>query len=148
MLAHNWWAVGIRGLLGICFGLFALFWPGVTMLSLVAVFAAYAFVDGVFAIASAIWAARGHKRWGILVLEGLIGIAAAVVAVMWLGITIIASVFVVASWAILTGLLELLVASRLDIESGRRWLALGGVASLVYGGLLIVAPMVGAVVLT
>jgi Short repeat of unknown function (DUF308) len=64
VLAKNWWAVGIRGVLGILFGLIALFLPGATMLSLVLVFAAYAFVDGVFAIVSAVRAARERERWG------------------------------------------------------------------------------------
>ena len=72
VLAENWWAIGIRGVLGILFGLIALFLPGVTMLSLVLVFAAYVFVDGVFGIVSAVRAARQGERWGVLVLEGLV----------------------------------------------------------------------------
>jgi uncharacterized membrane protein HdeD (DUF308 family) len=69
VLAKNWWAIGIRGVLGILFGLIALFLPGATMLSLVLVFAAYAFVDGVLGIVSAVRAAREGERWGYLVLE-------------------------------------------------------------------------------
>ncbi len=74
VLAQNWWAIGIRGVLGILFGLIALFLPGATMLSLVLVFSAYAFVDGVVGIVSAVRAARQHERWGFLVLEGLVNI--------------------------------------------------------------------------
>jgi uncharacterized membrane protein HdeD (DUF308 family) len=148
VLAHNWWAIGMRGVLGILFGLIALFLPGATMLSLVIVFAAYAFVDGVFGIVSAIRTARQHERWWLLVLEALVSIAAAAVAVLWPGITVVAFVFVVAFWAIFTGILELAAAFRLQFIDGRGWLIFGGIVSVLYGALLIVAPMAGAVVLT
>jgi uncharacterized membrane protein HdeD (DUF308 family) len=148
VLARNWWAVGLRGVLAIVFGLIALFLPGATMLSLVLVFAAYVFVDGVFAIVSAVRAARQNERWGSLMLEGIVNIAAAAVAVLWPGITVLAFVFLVAFWAILTGILELVAAFRLEMRDGRGWLIFGGLVSLIYGALLIVAPMIGAVVLT
>lgn len=148
VLAKNWWAIGIRGALGILFGLIALFLPGATMLSLVLVFAAYAFADGVFGIVSAVRAARAQERWGYLLLEGLVNIAVAAVAVLWPGITVVAFVFLVAFWAILTGVLELMAAFRLDVIDGRGWLIFGGVVSVLYGALLIVTPMIGAVVLT
>jgi len=148
VLAQNWWAIGIRGVLGILFGLIALFLPGVTMLSLVLVFAAYAFVDGVFGIVSAVRTARAHERWGFLMLEGLVNIAAAAVAVLWPGITVVVFVFLVAFWAIVTGILELAAAFRLQFIDGRGWLIFGGIVSVLYGALLIVAPVIGAVVLT
>jgi uncharacterized membrane protein HdeD (DUF308 family) len=148
VLAQNWWAIGIRGALGILFGLIALFLPGATMLSLVLVFAVYAFMDGVLAFVSAVRAAREGERWGYLILEGLVGIATAAVAVFWPGITVVVFVFVVAFWAIFTGILELAAAFRLEFIDGRGWLIFGGIVSVLYGALLIVAPMVGAVVLT
>jgi uncharacterized membrane protein HdeD (DUF308 family) len=148
VLAKNWWAIGIRGALGILFGLIALFLPGATMLLLVLVFAAYAFLDGVLGIVSAVRAARENERWGYLVLEGLVDIAAAAVAVLWPGITVVAFVFVIAFWAIVTGVLELMAAFRLDFIDGRGWLVFGGIVSILYGALLIAAPMIGAVVLT
>jgi uncharacterized membrane protein HdeD (DUF308 family) len=148
VLAENWWAIGIRGVLAILFGLIALFLPGATMLSLVLLFAAYVFVDGVFGIVSAVRAARQHERWGYLALEGLVNIAAAALAVLWPAITVVAFVLLIAFWAILTGILELAAAFRLEIDDGRWWLVFGGLVSVVYGALLIVAPMIGAVVLT
>ena len=148
VLAKNWWAIGIRGALGILFGLIAIFLPGATMLSLVLVFAAYAFLDGVLGIVSAVRAARENERWGYLVLEGLVDIAAAAVAVLWPGITVVAFVFVIAFWAIVTGVLDLMAAFRLDFIDGRGWLVFGGIVSILYGALLIAAPMIGAVVLT
>ena len=135
-----------RGVFGILFGLVALFLPGATMLSLVLLFAAYVFVDGVFGIISAVRAARQHERFGLLLLEGIVNIITAAIAVAWPGITVVAFVLLIAIWAILSGGLMLAAAFRID--DGRWWLVLGGIASLIYGALLIVAPLIGALVVT
>jgi uncharacterized membrane protein HdeD (DUF308 family) len=148
VLVKNWWVIALRGVLAIAFGLVALVMPGATMLSLVLIFAAYACVDGVLAIISAMRAASAHERWGYLVLEGLVDIAAGVMAIMWPGISVLAFVFVVAFWAIFTGCLEVAAAIRLNFMDGRWWLAFGGVVSVLYGLLLFAAPLAGAVVLT
>ena len=148
VLARNWWAIAIRGVLGILFGLVALFLPGATMLSLVLLFAAYAFVDGVFGIIAAVRAARQHERWGLLVLEGLINIATAAVAFFWPGITVVAFILLVAVWALLSGVTMIWAAIRLEFADGRGWLVFGGIVSVIYGVLLIVVPMIGALVLT
>jgi uncharacterized membrane protein HdeD (DUF308 family) len=147
-LAQNWWAIALRSVLAIIFGLIALFVPVATMLSLVLLFSAYMLVDGIFAIVAAVRAARRHERWGLLVLQGVISILAGVVAFLWPGITVIAFVLLVAVWALVSGGLMLGAAFRLKIDHGRWWLALGGIASLVYGALLIVAPLIGALVMT
>lgn len=148
LLAQNWWAIGLRGVLAVVFGLVALFLPGATMLSLVLVFAIYAFADGVFGIVSGVRAAKAGQGWGMLEFEGLVNIAVAVIAVLWPGITVLAFVMLVAVWAIVTGALELAAAFRLGTEDGRWWLVLGGLVSLAYGALLIFAPLIGAVALT
>ncbi len=148
LLAQNWWAFAMRGVLGIIFGLIAIFLPGATMLSLVLVFSAYALVDGVFAIIAAGRAMRQHERWGYLLLEGIVNIVAAAIAFLWPGVTVVSFVFVVGTWAILSGGLMLSAALRLNADHGRWWLALGGLASVIYGALLIFAPFIGALVLT
>jgi uncharacterized membrane protein HdeD (DUF308 family) len=147
-LAPNWWAIALRGVLGIVFGLIAFFMPAATMLSLVLVFSAYLLTDGIFAIIAAYRAARLHMRWGLLVIEGLVNIIAAVLALTWPALTVVAFVVLVAVWALLSGGLMLAAALNLDGAQGRWWLVLGGVASLLYGALLIAAPLIGAVVLT
>ena len=148
VLAENWWAVAIRGVLGILFGIIALIFPGATILSFVLVFAAYALVDGIFAIVAAVRAARRNDRWGLLTFEGVADILAAAVAVLWPGLTILAFVILIAAWAIVTGVLMLGAAFRLNIDHGRWWLVVGGAASIIFGILLILAPLTGAVVLT
>jgi uncharacterized membrane protein HdeD (DUF308 family) len=147
-LARNWWAVGLRGLVGIAFGIFAFLSPGITILSMVLVFAGYMLVDGVFTIIAGVRAARQGQRWGLLVAEGVLNILVAAVAIVWPGITAITFVLLLAAWAIATGGLLLYSAFSLKLEHGRWWLVLGGVVSILFGLALIVAPLVGAVVLT
>jgi uncharacterized membrane protein HdeD (DUF308 family) len=148
VLAHNWWAIALRGVLGIIFGLVALFLPGPTLLSLVLLFSAYMLVDGAFTIVAAVRAARRHERWGLLVLGGIADIAAGIIAFLWPGITVLAFVLLIAAWAIVSGALMVAASFRLNLEHGRWWLALGGIASLTFGVLLLLAPLIGAVVLT
>jgi uncharacterized membrane protein HdeD (DUF308 family) len=148
VLARNWWAFAIRGLVGVVVGVIALVMPAATMLALVLLFAAYMLVDGVFAIIAAVRAGRQHDRWGILALEGVADLVAGAIAILWPGITVVAFVLLIAAWAIVSGGLVLAVAFRLNVEHGRWWLVLSGAVSLVYGVLLIVAPLIGALVLT
>jgi uncharacterized membrane protein HdeD (DUF308 family) len=148
VLARNWWAVALRGVFAILFGLVALFFPGPTMLSLVLVFSAYMLVDGIFAIVSAVRAARKNDRWGMLALQGLVSIATGILAAMWPGLTVLAFVLLTAAWAMVSGALMLASAFRLNRRHGRWWLGLGGVLSMIFGVLLVAAPLIGAVVLT
>ncbi len=148
VLADNWWAVGLRGILGIIFGLICLLTPGIAVQVFVIMFAAYMFVDGVFAIVSGIKAARNGERWGLLILEGVVDLAAGVVAVLWPAITLVALIWIIAVWATVSGILMLSAAFNLNIDHGRWWLALGGIASIIFGILLVIEPLIGAVVLT
>jgi uncharacterized membrane protein HdeD (DUF308 family) len=148
VLADSWWAVGLRGILGILFGLICLLTPGLALEVFVILFAAYMLVDGVFAIASGIKAARNGERWGMLILEGIVDLAAGTVAVLWPAITLVALIWIVAIWAIVSGALMLWASFILNLDHGRWWLALGGIASLIFGILLVIQPLIGAVVLT
>jgi uncharacterized membrane protein HdeD (DUF308 family) len=148
ILADSWWAVGLRGLLGIAFGLICLLVPSAAILALILLFSAYMLVDGVLAIASGIKAARSGERWGLLILEGIVDIAAGVIAFLWPTITAVAFVILIAVWAIISGALMLTAAFTLKLDHGRWWLALAAVASVIFGIVLLVAPVVGAVVLT
>ena len=148
VLAQRWWAVGLRGILAIIFGLICLLTPGIALGAFVIVFAAYMFVDGVFAIISGIRAARSGDTWGLLILEGVVDLAAGVIAILWPAITLVALIWIVAIWAIVSGALMLAAAFSLNLDYGRWWLALGGIASTVFGILLVIEPLIGAVVLT
>src|SRR5215471_21142885 len=90
VLAQRWWAVGLRGILAIIFGLLCLLTPGIAVGALVLLFAAYMLVDGVFAILSGIRAARSGESWGLLILEGVVDLAAGAIAIVWPLITVVA----------------------------------------------------------
>jgi uncharacterized membrane protein HdeD (DUF308 family) len=147
-LARNWWSLVIRGVLAILLGIMTFAWPGITLTVLVFLFAGYALVDGVVSIAGAVRAAEAHERWGALLLEGIVGIAAAAVTIAWPAITALALVWVIAAWAIITGVFELVAAIRLRKHISGEWLlVLGGLASVAFGVLILIAPLAGALVI-
>jgi uncharacterized membrane protein HdeD (DUF308 family) len=147
-LIANWWLLALRGLLGVIFGVLALVFPDSTILALVLLFSAYALVDGAFSVVAAIRAARQDQPWGLLTLQGLAGIAAGVIAFLWPAITVVAFVLLIGAWSIVSGVLFMMAASLVDNGRERWWLAVGGIASLMFGVLMVAAPMVGALVLT
>jgi uncharacterized membrane protein HdeD (DUF308 family) len=147
-LARNWWSLVIRGILGIVIGLITFVWPGITLTALVFLFAGYALVDGAVSLTGAVHAAQAHERWGALVIEGILGIAAAVITVFWPAITALSLVFVIATWAILTGISEIVAAVRLRKHISGEWLLiLAGIASVIFGVLVAAVPLAGALVI-
>jgi uncharacterized membrane protein HdeD (DUF308 family) len=148
VLAKNWWLVAIRGVLALIFGVIAVVLPGVTIASLIVLFAAYMLVDGVFAIISAVCVARRHERWGLLIFEGIVNIVAGGIAIVWPLVTLLALVSIMGAWAIVSGALMLTAAFRLNPAHGRWLMALGGLTSIIWGILLLLWPLAGAVVLT
>jgi uncharacterized membrane protein HdeD (DUF308 family) len=148
VIARNWWSLVIRGFLGILIGILTFAWPGLTLTALVFLFAGYALVDGVVSIAGAMRAAAAHERWGSLLIEGIVGIAAAVITALWPAITALGLVYVIAAWAIVTGITEIAAAVRLRKYISGEWLlALSGIASVVFGVLVAVVPVAGALVI-
>jgi len=147
-LAHNWWVIAARGVLGLVIGIIAFLFPGPTLLSLVGLFGAFLIIDGILAIAAAVREAREDKRWGYLTFEGIVGILAGLAAFAWPGITVLVFVGLLAAWAIVSGALELRAAYNLAADHGRGWLAFGGVISIIFGIVLIAAPMFGALVVS
>jgi uncharacterized membrane protein HdeD (DUF308 family) len=147
-LVSNWWSLVIRGVVAILLGVVAFAWPGVTLMALVFLFGAYALIDGVVSLTGAVRAIEARERWGVLVLEGLVGIGAALVTMFWPAITALALVYVIAAWAIITGILEISAAIRLRHHIHGEWLlALGGIASVIFGFLIMMAPIAGALVI-
>ncbi|HYZ63931.1 MAG TPA: HdeD family acid-resistance protein [Acetobacteraceae bacterium] len=148
VLAQNWWVLALRGVFAIIFGIIAFAVPAAAMLALVLVFGAYSLLDGIANIVLAVRGARRHERWGLFLLNGVLGVLVGIGAALWPGITVLAFVFMVAAWAIISGALMLGAAMGLKIDHGRWLLVFGGIVSLIYGVLLFAAPLVGALVLT
>jgi uncharacterized membrane protein HdeD (DUF308 family) len=147
-LTRNWWAFLIRGIMGIVFGVVTFFQPGISLAALVLLFGAYAFVDGIFAIMSAIRRRTGSEPWWLLSLEGIAGIAAGVMTLLWPGLTAIVLLYVIAAWALVTGAFEIAAAVRLRKIINHEWLlVLSGAASIALGVLLMLLPGPGALAL-
>ncbi|HTX59031.1 MAG TPA: HdeD family acid-resistance protein [Verrucomicrobiae bacterium] len=144
-LARNWWALLIRGIAAVIFGILAFAWPGATIFAIIIVFGAYAFVDGVFAIVAAMRAAQAHERWWPFLFEGIVGLAIAAITFFEPRVTAIALYITIAAWAFLTGIFELFAAVQLRKQiSNEIWLIVGGLCSIAFGVLMIWHPMAGA----
>lgn len=144
-LARNWWALLIRGIAAVIFGILAFLWPGSTLVAIGILFGAYAFVDGVFAIVAAVRAAEAHERWWPFVIEGIVGLLIATVTFYDVAITIFALFFTIAVWAFATGVMEIAAAIQLRKQiAGEGWLIFGGAVSILFGVLLFWRPSAGA----
>lgn len=148
VLAHNWWAFLGRGVLAILFGMLALEMPAAAMLSLALIFGLYVIADGVFTIIAAMRAAGARERWGYLALEGAVGMVAGLAVFAWPHMTVIVFVTLLATWALIKGGLLLGAAFKVDAHHGRWWMALGAVVSVLFGLLLLAAPLTGALLMT
>ena len=144
-LTRNWWVVALRGGVAILYGVLALVWPRLTLEILVLFFGGYMFVDGVFAIIAAFTNRAGYDSWWVLFWEGLAGIAVGSITFFRPGLTAFALLYIIAFWAIMTGVLEIVAAIRLRKEIQGEWmLALSGIVSLVFGVVLLLFPAAGA----
>ncbi|HEY7365181.1 MAG TPA: HdeD family acid-resistance protein [Methylomirabilota bacterium] len=147
-LAQNWWAIVLRGLFAVLFGLAAFLWPGLTLTVLVLLYGAYALIEGALAVSWAMVRRRaGPFPWGVL-LAGLAGILIGVVTFLWPGLTALALLYLIAIWAIVRGVFEIIAAVHLRREIENEWLlGLSGALSVLLGVVLILAPGAGALAL-
>jgi uncharacterized membrane protein HdeD (DUF308 family) len=149
LVARDWRVFAIRGIAAIVFGILAFIWPGRTLAVLVFLFGAYALVDGIALLVALIRgdaAARSHG-WAVAIM-GVLGIVAGVLTFLWPGLTALSLLYVVAFWAIASGVFQVIAAIALRRElDGEFWMALGGVASVVFGALLVAFPGDGLITL-
>lgn len=148
LLQKNWWLFVLRGLFAIIFGILAIVWPGITLVTLVFLFGFFVLFDGILLIGAAVTSVNDHSRWWLMLLEGLFGVGFGLATFIWPGITALILLILIASWAIITGILEIAAAIRLRKEMEGEWmLALSGILSIALGGILITNPGVGAIAL-
>jgi uncharacterized membrane protein HdeD (DUF308 family) len=146
-LAKNWWLLLLRGIAAIIFGVLAFAWPGLTLLTLILFYGAFALVDGVLAIIAAITGGAPAPRWWLAIV-GLLGIAAGLLTFLMPGLSALVLLFFIAGWAIATGVLQIIGAIQLRKEIDNEWLLiLGGVISVLFGIGMMLAPGAGALAL-
>jgi uncharacterized membrane protein HdeD (DUF308 family) len=146
-LAKNWWLLLLRGIAAIIFGVLAFAWPGLTLLTLILFYGAFALVDGVLAIIAAITGGAAAPRWWLAIV-GLLGIAAGLLTFLMPGLSALVLLFFIAGWAIATGVFEIIGAIQLRKEIDNEWLLiLGGVISVLFGIGMMLAPGAGALAL-
>jgi len=142
-LARHWWVIGLRGLAAILFGVLAFVWPGMTLAVLVLLFGAYALVDGVLTLLAAFRGGVQHRI--VMLVEGVVSVLAGLAAFVWPGLTALFLLYIIAFWAIVTGVLEIVAAIRVRRAiSNELGLVIGGVLSVVFGVVLLIAPGAGA----
>ena len=146
-MVQYWWVFLLKGVCAIIFGVLAFVWPGLTLVTLVLLYGAFALVDGVLALAAAVMGGAPAPRWW-LALIGLFGVAAGVLTFLWPGITALVLLLFIAGWAIATGIMQVIGAIKLRKEIDNEWLLIaGGVLSVIFGLVMIVQPGAGALAL-
>jgi uncharacterized membrane protein HdeD (DUF308 family) len=139
-LLNQWWALIIRGVLAILFGVLAVAWPHITLIVLLALFAAYAIADGITSIVAAI----RNKSYGWVLFGGILSLAIGIMTLVWPGAATLALVILIGSWAIVRGVFDIAAAIALRETIRYEWLlVLSGVASIIFGFLLVLFPIVG-----
>lgn len=148
VLSRYWWLIALRGAFAIIFGILALVWPVLTLGALIILFGVYAVVDGISAIITGFSDRHRNDRWWALLVEGIIGIGAGIMAFIWPNLTAVLLLYFIAVWALLTGVFEIIAAIRLRQELANEWvLGLSGVLSILFGLVLAFNPGTGAVAL-
>lgn len=145
---RSWWVPALRGIVAILFGLLALAWPGLTLLSLVGLFAAFALIAGIASTAGAIRHRRTEDDWWMALLLGLVSIGAGAIVLFAPVLTALVLVLLIGANALVTGVLDILAAVRLRKTIQGEWLlGLSGLASIVFGAIVFFFPGAGALAL-
>lgn len=140
-----WWQLLLRGVLALIFGILTFLWPGITLLVLVYLFAAWALLDGIFSAVAAFEERRVYPRWWALLIEGILGIVIGVLAFLWPGVTIVVFLSLIAIWTIITGIMEVSAAIMMRRATTGEWLlAIAGILSIIFGLFMFFEPRVFA----
>ena len=145
LMLSYWWVLLLRGVLAILFGIAAYAWPGMTLVTLLTLFGAFALVDGIFNVFHAFSGRKEDEHWWVLLLEGLLGIAIGVITFQAPELTATVLILYIGFWAMATGVLRIILAVRLRKEiEGEWWMALAGLAGIVFGVFMVARPGAGA----
>ena len=145
LLSKYWWVLLVRGIAAVIFGIVALVWTEITLEVLILLVGAYLFVDGIFTLISAFGDRQQNERWWLLLIEGLVGIVAGIAVFVWPALSGLVLLYLIAIWAFVTGILEIIAAVQLRREIEGEWLLiLSGILSILFGVLIAIFPGEGA----
>jgi uncharacterized membrane protein HdeD (DUF308 family) len=144
-LKASWWLIVLRGICALLFGVLAFVWPGITLVALVVLFGAFALANGIFSLMTSVQLPSGTSGRGSLGFQGVLSILAGGLTFFYPGLTAVSLLFVIAAWAIITGIAEIVFAVKLRQVLPDEWLLiLSGLLSVVFGVLLFAQPGAGA----
>jgi len=148
LLSRNWWAVLLRGICAVIFGLAAFAWPGITLALLILFYGAYVLVEGIFAVVSSFGRTKDSKFPWSMFLVGLVSIAVGLITFVWPGLTALALLYLIGAWAIVRGIFEIVAAFELRKQIEGEWLMIiAGMASVLFGVLMVLWPGAGVLAL-
>ncbi len=145
LLKQSWWSLLLRGIAAILFGVLALTWPGLTIVTLIILFGAFALVDGIFVVFGSLINREAYEHWWLVLLSGLISIAAGILVFVWPLLTALILLYLIAARALIVGIMDIIAAIRLRKEIEGEWmLILAGIASVLFGLIMFIWPGAGA----
>lgn len=148
IFSKSWGSLAVRGTVSLLFGVLAAFWPGITLLWLLVIFAAYALINGTVSAVAAVQNRKTEKDWWLMLLLGLVGIGAGVVALMLPGLTAVVLALIIGATALASGIVDIAMAIRLrKVIRGEGFLILNGIVSVAFGVFVFFFPGAGALAL-
>lgn len=145
MITRNWWAIALRGVVAIIFGILAIGWPGKTILTLVMLIGAYLLVDGIVTVIGGISKSGSRSGWWMVIPRGAAGIIVGIMIFVWPGVSAFVLLYLFAAWEIVTGIFEIMAGFQLRRAMAGGWLMfVAGAASIIFGVVLILFPGAGA----
>lgn len=148
IIINKWWVFLLRGLVAILFGVLALIWPQITLLTLVVLFGAFVLLDGIFSVIAGVTSRKENYYWWTLLFTGLLEIAIGLLTLFWPNVTGIILLYLIASWAVIVGILDIILAIQIRREIKNEWmLIIDGVFSVLIGVVLFIFPAASAVAL-
>lgn len=141
-MAKHWWAILIRGIIAVLFAILLIAATGFTLKVLIVILGIYLLFDGLLSVLAGI-AATSHKHWWLLIVEGLISLAAGIFVFALPNVTLLVLVYLVAIWAVITGLFEFIASFAATWAStGKIFLGVGGVISVILGIIIFLYPVI------
>ncbi len=148
IIINKWWVFFLRGLVAIVFGVLALIWPQITLLTLVILFGAFILLDGIFSVIAGVTSRRENYYWWTLLFTGLLEITIGMLTLFWPNVTGIILLYLIASWAVIIGILDIILAIQIRREIKNEWmLIIDGIFSVLIGVVLFIFPAASAVAL-